>query len=327
MTATVTLANQKRFTAPPGVSLLDAATSAGLALPHSCRSGRCSSCKARVLRGQVFPLRPDTVLSPAERAAGWTLTCNDAAAPDGELALDLEDQAELAGLRTLTLPARVAQIERRGEDLLILHLRLPARPALSFLPGQYLDLIAPGGLRRSYSMANAPRADGVMELHIRRVAGGAMSTFLFEQLRPEQLVHVQGPRGSFHLRNVDARPLLLLATGTGIAPIKAMLEGMTQRPARTLLIWGNRRSEDVYWQPPASVEFLPVCSRDPQSALRGHVQDHLPQADLSSWTVRACGNPAMLDAARAALLARGLPEREFHADAFVASGNDKGDSQ
>ncbi|MBB5206378.1 CDP-4-dehydro-6-deoxyglucose reductase [Inhella inkyongensis] len=324
MTATVTLANQKSFKAPPGVSLLDAAAAAGLALPHSCRSGRCSSCKTRVLRGQVLPLRTDTVLSAEERAAGWSLSCIDAAAPDCELQLDLEDQAELAGLRSLTLPARVERLERRA-DLLILSLRLPLQPRLAYLPGQYLDLIAPGGLRRSYSIANAPRADGRIELHIRRVAGGAMSEFLFDQLQPEQLLHLQGPRGSFHLRQVEGRPLLLLATGTGIAPIKAMLEGMTQRPSRTLLIWGNRRSDDIYWQPPAGVEFWPVCSREAGAARTGHLQQHLPDGDLSAWTVRACGNPAMLDAARALLLARGLPEREFHADAFVASGQDKGE--
>lgn len=322
MTATVVLANQKSFAAPPGVSLLDAAANAGLALPHSCRSGRCSSCKARCTSGRALPLRPDTVLSAEERAQGWILTCNDAAAPDERLELDLEDQAELARIRCLTLPVRVERLERRRADLLILSLRLPPDEAFDFLPGQYLDLIAPGGLRRSYSIANADTTSGI-ELQIRRVDGGAMSEHLFERLHEGDLLHIQGPRGSFHLRDVAARPLLLLATGTGIAPIKAMLEGLdpVRAPSRTLLLWGNRTPEDFYWQPPEGIAYQPVCSRAPAwGGALGHVQDHLPVGDMSAWTVRACGNPDMLDAARAALLARGLPEREFHSDAFVASG-------
>lgn len=322
MTATVVLANQKTFASPPGVSLLEAAASAGLALPHSCRSGRCSSCKARCTRGRALPLRPDTVLSVAERAEGWVLTCNDAAAPDAAIELDIEDQAELARIRCLTLPVRVERLERPRPDLLRLTLRLPPGETFDFLPGQYLDLIALAGLRRSYSIANADVSFGI-ELQIRRVEAGAMSDFLFERLREGDLLHCQGPRGSFHLRDVAARQLLLLATGTGIAPIKAMLEGLepVRAPARTLLLWGNRTPEDFYWQPPAGIDYHPVCSRAPTwGGAIGHVQDHLPEGDMSAWTVRACGNPDMLDAARAALLARGLPEREFHADAFVASG-------
>ncbi|MBN8504389.1 MAG: 2Fe-2S iron-sulfur cluster binding domain-containing protein [Burkholderiales bacterium] len=316
----VELVDGKAFQVPPGVTLLDAAAHAGLSLAHSCRTGRCGACKAQCSQPGRH-LQGEDCLSTAERAAGWLLSCTDTV--DADARLELEDQAELARLRTLTLPCRVAQLERPAPDLLVLRLRLPSQHGLRWLPGQYLELIAPGGLRRAYSIANANPAQGV-ELHIRRVAGGAMSDWLFSQLQVGGLMHLRGPRGSFHLGEASGQRLVWLATGTGIAPFKAMLEALasqpqTHRPAHVTLLWGNRQSSDLYVQPAPQpwLHFVPVCSRDPAwTGAHGHVQQHAPaQADR----VFACGNPAMIESARALYLSHGLPPRHFHADAFVAS--------
>ena len=323
MTLTIQLANGRQFPLPDGVSLLDAAQHAGLPLPHSCRSGRCGSCRARSSQPGRH-LQGDDCLSAAERADGWLLTCTDTV--DADASLDVVDQADLVGLRLLTLPARVQAMKRPAADVLILKLRLPPHHGLRYLAGQYLDLIAANGLRRAYSIANADGTGG-LELHVRRVVGGQMSDLLFEQLQANALLRLQAPRGSFHLGDVAGLRLVWLATGTGIAPFKAMLEQLAAQPASTWpaeirLFWGNRQAADFYWTPAAGalpLQFTPVCSREPGwTGARGHVQDHALAAPLPD-RVYACGNPVMIDASRAAFVERGLAPRHFHSDAFVSS--------
>lgn len=323
MTVQVLLADGKGFAVQPGVSLLDAAAHVGLALPHSCRTGRCGSCKARSTQTGRH-LQGDDCLSAAERADGWLLTCTDSV--DADASLDIADLAELAKLRLLTLPARVQTIARPAPNVLLLRLRLPPNQGLRFLPGQYLDLIGPNGLRRAYSIANGDASEG-LELQIRRVENGAMSAFLFDELQPNALLRLQAPRGSFHLGEVAGLRLVWLATGTGIAPFKAMLEQLAAQPRSTWpaeirLFWGNRGAADFYWAPTAGelpLQFTPVCSREPGwTGASGHVQQHAVVAALPD-RVYACGNPAMIDAGRDAFLAAGLAPRHFHSDAFVSS--------
>lgn len=332
MTADVLLADGNRFEVPPGVTLLDAAQAAGLTLAHSCRTGRCSSCKVRVTEGAARALRPDDVLSANERAAGWALTCTDTC--EAPIVVAARALTELAGLKLLTLPARIDSLTLLTHDVMQVRLRLPPNHGLRYLPGQFVELVGPNGLRRAYSVANASVAQGV-ELHVRRVPGGAMSAFLFEQAKPNDLVRLQGPRGSFHLGEVAGLHLVWLATGTGIAPFKAMLEGLAaqpdaQCPARIDLYWGNRLPSDAYWQPEpgalgARLHLHPVCSRADAdwTGLRGHVHERALEKegrDPASLRVFACGSPAMIDSAQAAYAAWGLHDAHFHADAFVPSG-------
>jgi CDP-4-dehydro-6-deoxyglucose reductase, E3 len=319
----VQLANGRSFEVPSGVTLLEAASHAGLALPHSCRSGKCGSCKAQS-NGAARHMQGDDCLSPAERAQGYVLTCTDTA--DNDLLLDLEDLAELAALRTLTLPTRVQSMERPCPDVLVLRLRLPPHHSLRYLPGQYLNLIGPNGLRRAYSIASADAQDG-LELHIRHVEGGAMSRFLFHELAANALLRIQAPLGSFHLGDVAGLHLVWLATGTGIAPFKAMLDSLQAAP-RSLwpqsirLYWGNRSATNHYWTPPPTdlpLQFTPVCSRQADwPGARGHVQEHALAAELPD-RVFACGSAAMIESARASFLAQGLNPRHFQSDAFVSS--------
>lgn len=343
--ALITLSCGKSFEAGADEALLPAALRAGLGVPHSCRNGRCGSCRARIREGLTRELLPEAALTPQETAEGWVLTCARSACGDLQLQMDLHDGPPLPPVRTL--PSRIDTVEALAPDVLRIVLRVPPHQALTFLPGQHVDLIGPGGVRRAYSIANAPRADGRLELHIRRVPGGVLSQWWFDVAKPGDLVRLQGPRGHLVMGDLAGRPLLLLATGTGIAPIKSWLEHLATQPAAALpssvhLFWGGRVAADLYWDPgsidglqraPAAWRYTPVLSRAEPAAdgLRGHVQvralawlaDEARAAgrplDLSRHRVVACGSPAMVDSARSLLLSAGLPARQFQADPFVCS--------
>ncbi|URI09270.1 FAD-binding oxidoreductase [Aquincola tertiaricarbonis] len=327
----VTLANSKQYEAPSGTSLLDAALAAGLVLEHSCKTGRCSSCKARVVRGHTAALRAEEVLSAAESAQGWILTCARQALDD--VAIDIEDLGDLADYPARTWPARIQQIERVLDDVIKVTLRLPPTAKLRYLPGQYINVLGPGGLKRAYSIANAaPGSVGPIELHIRAVEGGAMSTYWFGGAKVDDLVRLHGPLGTFFLREAVGEHVVFLATGTGIAPVKAMLEQLAatpteKRPKSLTVYWGCRHPHEHYWAPAddaLAVRFVPVASRPPEAWLgaRGHVQDVFmaDAPDLSRTWVYACGSNDMIESAQRQLLDAGLPARRFHSDAFVVSG-------
>lgn len=326
----ITLPSGRQFAADDNEAILDAALRAGLTLEHSCRSGRCSSCKTQVGSGHTIALHDESGLSVAEREAGWILSCVRRATTDTTLK-GVQDLGDVRLIPARTWPCRIQVLEKLAPDVVRVVLRLPPTSDFLFYPGQYIDLIGPGGVRRSYSVANAPRADKLVELHIREVPGGALSAYWFGQAKVNDLLRLHGPLGTFFLRGAAGLHLAFLATGTGIAPVKAMLEGLQslpqeQRPASISVYWGGRTSADLYWAPEGiDVEhrFVPVLSRAGAdwSGARGHVQQMLlaEAPDLSRTLVYACGSDAMIHGAREALLAAGLPEQRFHADAFVCS--------
>lgn len=323
----VTLSNKRRFDAPADSSILDAARSCGIVLEHSCRTGRCGACKASVIAGATKTLRHEESLTADDKAAGLILTCCRAAASD--ISLDVEDLGRLAGVKTRIFPSRVRSIEPVTTDILRVVLRLPPNATFTFLPGQYIDIFA-AGVRRSYSIANAPRSDNSIELHIRRFEDGVMSQFWFEQAKLEDLLRFEAPLGTFFFRDSDCQNVVFLATGTGIAPVKAMVEEIAANPSivsgkRVSIYWGNRRSEDFYWSPADGVAaaFHPVLSGPDANwtGRRGYVQDML-RADLrdfSSASVYACGSPNMIASAKEMLVALGLPPRQYYSDAFLPS--------
>jgi len=338
--ATIHLHNRKHFPIASGQSILDAAESAGLALEHSCRTGRCGSCRTQVLAGQTTPLMDEPGLSPAEQARGLVLSCARGALTD--LQLDLDDLGALAGLRRVTVPCRIHRLQPLSADVLQVQLRLPPAADFRYLPGQHVSVVAAGGLRRSYSLAAAgnnpaPGQPQLLELHVRRVAQGAMSQHWFERARVNDLLRLVGPLGSFYLRDCAGQDLVFLATGTGIAPLLAMLDALAGRPASAQprsvqLLWGGRQPQDLYLQPGRpGLQYTPVLSRAGAgwAGARGHVQQVLLQQVLLQQTppdwaqaqVYACGSAAMVQGARDSLLAAGLPARQFFADAFVASGD------
>jgi CDP-4-dehydro-6-deoxyglucose reductase, E3 len=324
----VTLSNDRSFAADPAVSILDAARAAGVTLEYSCRTGRCGVCKAPA-SGETALLRPEEEsLSAAEVAQGLILTCCRAAT--GDVRLDAEPLDRLAGLETKTIPARIVSVERLAPDIVRAVLRTPPASPMRFLPGQYLDVMA-AGVRRSYSLANAPRDDNLLELIVKRYPGGVMSRFWFEEAKANDLVRVEGPLGTFFLRDEGPRDLLFLATGTGIAPVKALLEELAADPARAAghrirVFWGNREAESFCWDPVAlglDIGFHHLLSGPDEGwgGRRGHVQDAAiaDGIDVADTAVYACGSNAMIGSAREKLTALGLPAKRFFSDAFVSS--------
>jgi CDP-4-dehydro-6-deoxyglucose reductase len=327
--AVVKLSTGAEFSAVSGKSLVDAALLAGVTLPHSCKTGRCSTCKCKVLQGETTALQIETGLTYAEKAEGWILSCVRSAQTD--VTLEVEDLGDVVLPPSKTLPCRISSIDRLATDVVRIMLRLPPTADFRSIPGQYIDVIGPGGVRRSYSLANANTSDKTLELHIRAVDGGVMSDYWFKQAKANDLLRFNGPLGTFFLRSLDQIHLVFLATGTGIAPVKAMLESLAntapeQAPQSVTVFWGGRTAEDLYIDPqaiPAGHRFVPVLSRAAEgwTGASGYVQNALlaTQPDLARTAVYACGSDAMIRSAKASLLAAGLPDNRFFADAFVPS--------
>ena len=326
---TITTTAGKHFSAQPGEALLDAALRAGVLLEHSCRTGRCSSCKAQILTGDTVVLHDETGLNQSERESGWILSCVRSATSDA--LLEVQDLGFMSLFPARTWPCRIKTLQRLTANVLKVVLRLAPGNGLDYYPGQYIDVIGPGGLRRSYSVANAPSTDQLIELHVRQVDGGAMSTYWFEKAQVNDLLRLHGPQGTFFLRDLAGADLVFLATGTGIAPVKAMLEGLRalpipDQPASITVYWGGRTREDIYWQPDTTdlkFVFVPVLSRADAEwgGARGYVQEALLASgrDTSNLLVYACGSNEMIHSAHALLRVAGLPDKSFHSDAFVSS--------
>lgn len=303
---------------------------AQVSLPYSCKTGRCSTCKCKVIQGETTALQTETGLSDAEKAEGWILSCVRGASTDVTLAAD-----DLGGVilpQARTIPCRISQIDQLAPDVIRVLLRLPPAADFSFIPGQYVDLIGLGGIRRSYSLANSSFADKMLELHIRAVDGGAMSDYWFNRAKVDDLLRINGPLGTFFLRSTAKIDLILMATGTGIAPIKSMLESLVdisteQQPRSITVLWGGRTTQDLYLavnEIPGRHRFVPVLSRAGADwyGARGYVQQVLLNLlpDLNQAAVYACGSNAMIRSAKEVLTRAGLPPHHFYADAFVCSG-------
>jgi CDP-4-dehydro-6-deoxyglucose reductase len=318
----------RAFAAQPGQPLLDAAAADGLVLPYSCRTGRCSTCQCRVVAGETVALHPELGLTEAERMQGWILSCVRAAGPG--LVLEVEDLGGVTLPAPRTLACRVQAIERLADDVVRVVLRLPPTAGFTFVAGQYIDVIGPDGVRRSYSIANAPAPGGPLELHVRAVDGGVMSDYWFRRCGVNDLLRLNGPLGTFFLRDVRGLDLVMLCTGTGFAPVRSMIDAMAglgadQAPRSVTVYWGGRTQADLYHAMPAveGLRFVPVLSRASADwdGERGHVQDVFLAArpDLQRSAVYACGSDTMIHSARKQLVAAGLPAGRFQSDAFVCS--------
>lgn len=303
--------------------------SAGFSMPYSCKTGRCSTCKCKVLQGSTVALHPESGLTDEERDEGWILSCVRAA--ESDVLLNIDDLGDVKLPTARTLPCKIAEIRLLAPDVALIKLRLPPTSGFNFVPGQYIDVIGPNGVRRSYSLASCRFEQQVLELHVRRVDGGVMSRYWFGEAKVNDLLRLHGPLGTFFLREFAGVDLIFLATGTGIAPVKAMLESIAELPAgkqpkSVTVLWGGRMRQDLYIDLSAvSVKhrYIPVLSRagaDWEGA-RGHVQQVLLslQPDLKNAVVYACGSNPMIHDAEHLLKQAGLPENRFYSDAFVCS--------
>lgn len=327
------LSSGQVFTSDTNESLLDAATKAGVAMAYSCRTGRCSSCKCKVISGQSVTLVDEQGLTAEEKANGWVLSCVRSASSD--MQLDVSDFGAFALPPVKTLPCRIQSLELVANDVMKVVLRLPPSESFPFFAGQYIDITSPTGHRRSYSIASPPNQPHPvhLELHVRAVQGGRMSEYWFEHAKVNDLLRLKGPLGTFFLRQVAGTDLIFLATGTGIAPVKSILESMKdmpdeEKPRSVSVYWGGRTPGDIYWEATdifGMTRFIPVLSRkhDGWKGNYGYVQNTLLecQPDLSNAAVYACGSSAMIQSAKDSLCVKGLSHSRFFSDAFVCSAS------
>jgi CDP-4-dehydro-6-deoxyglucose reductase len=333
--------SRHEFLAEPGETVLEAALRQGRALPYSCRNGSCGSCKGRVLAGEVdYGSYDPAALTEEERRAGKALFCQ--AVPKSDLVVQAREIAAVEHIAVKTLPARVVKMERAAPEVMILTLKLPQTERLQYLAGQYLDILLAGGERRSFSIANPPGRDEFLELHVRLVPGGRFTGHVFEKMKEKDLLRFRGPLGTFFLRapapgapGDAAPPAILVAGGTGFAPMQAMIEqALAARDPRPLhLYWGARAREDLYrdalaarWaREHAAFRYTPVLSEPrPEDDWHGRtgwvheavLADH---PDLSGCEVYASGPPAMIEAVRKRFATRGLSEERLFYDSFEYS--------
>jgi ferredoxin-NAD(P)+ reductase (naphthalene dioxygenase ferredoxin-specific) len=323
-----------RVAVPEGETVLEAALAQGVPYPHGCRSGNCGACKSRLLAGAV-EMTPysEFALTEDERAEGLVLACRSLPqGPDVELAWLEPDEAVAHPLRELT--CRVAALDAMTHDITRLRLRVEEGGPFTFSAGQYAQVGFAGVPPRDYSMANAPRrgpeGDAEIEFHIRRVAGGASSAYAATRLKTGETVRVQGPYGSSFLRENHTGPIVAIAGGSGLAPIKSIVETALalNMPQPIHLYFGVRAERDLYLEAHfnalaasrPNLKFVPVLS-EPSAPTRrrtGFVHQAVAAdiADFDGWKAYVAGPPAMAEAAQAMLESRGMRREDIHADAF-----------
>ena len=328
----------RTFTALPGETILAAGIRAGVGMPYGCKDGACGSCKCKKLEGTVtHGAHQSKALSDEEEALGFVLTCCGVA--QSAVVLESRQVTEEGAYPIKKMPTRVSLMEKKSDDVMLIKLQLPANDSFTYHAGQYVEFLLRDGARRSYSMANAPHtlSQGI-ELHIRHMPGGKFTDHVFGAMKEKEILRIEGPYGSFYLREDSAKPLVLLASGTGFAPLKALIEQMQfkgiTRPAT--LYWGGRRPSDLYmmdWLKTKLTEmpnlrFVPVVSdawvEDAWTGRTGFVHQAVLQdlPDLSGYQVYACGAPIVVESAKAAYTTQGkLPEDEFFADSFTSEAD------
>ncbi len=330
----------RTFSAQSDETLLAAGLRQGIGMPYGCKDGACGSCKCKKISGEVtHGNHQEKALSAAEEANGFVLTC--CATAHSDVVLESRQVTEEGAFPIKKMPVRVLSLEKKSDDVMVVKLQLPANDVVQYHAGQYVDFLLRDGDRRSYSMANAPHTlvagSPAIELHIRHMPGGKFTDHVFGAMKEKEIQRIEGPQGSFYLREDSNKPIVLLASGTGFAPIKAMLEHMQHkgitRPTR--LYWGGRRPSDLYlhdWVQAQlaampHVTYIPVVSDAlPQDAWTGrtgfvHLAVFQDTPDLSGYEVYACGAPIVVDSARADYTQAGLSNDDFYADAFTSAAD------
>ncbi|MGB6055425.1 MAG: CDP-6-deoxy-delta-3,4-glucoseen reductase [Burkholderiaceae bacterium] len=326
----------RQFVCEEGETVLGAAIRQGVGLPYGCKNGACGTCRGKLLSGSItHGAHQEKALSVKDEENGGALFC--CATPHSDLVIEAREVLGAGQFPIRKMPSRVTTIRKVTDDVAILTLQLPANERLQYLAGQYLEFILRDGTRRSYSMANAPHEDDNLTLHIRHMPGGVFTDHVFNAMKERDILRFEAPLGTFFLREDSDKPIVLLASGTGFAPIKALIEhGIHSGSTRPMtLYWGGRRPRDLYMQELCEewartvphFKYVPVVSEptaeDGWSGRTGfvHLAVLADLPDLSGYQVYACGAPPMVDAARTDFAAAGLPAEEFFADAFTSEAD------
>ena len=327
----------RQFSCEADETILAAAIRAGVGLPYGCKNGACGSCKGKLVDGSVtLGAHQERALSSAEQTTGMTLFC--CAVPSSDVTIEAREVLGVGDFPIKKVPVRVAKLERAAADVMIVSLQLPATERMQFKAGQYVEFLLKDGKRRAYSMATPPHADELMTLHIRHMPGGVFTDHVFGTMKERDILRFEGPLGTFFLREDSNKPIVLLASGTGFAPIKSIVEhwahSKSTRPVT--LYWGGRRPKDLYmhalceeWaRTLPNFRYVPVVSDAlPDDAWSGRtgfvhraVMEDLP--DLSGHQVYACGAPVVVESAQRDYIADcKLPEEEFFADSFTSEAD------
>lgn len=323
----INLKNTSSFSCSAEDTILIGAQKENTTLNYSCKTGRCKSCKAKVIEGTSITIDEEIGLTAEEKKEGFILTC--VRKPTSDVTLDLEDLSGYALESIRTLPSKVDAITKLSNDVIELRLRVPPQSNFKYLPGQYINIIK-GDYKRSYSIANKDSTTGIV-LFIKHYQGGKFSTYLFNEAKINDLLRMEGPLGTFFYRKTNKTNIIFLATGTGIAPIKSILENMEQnnvemKDKNIYLFFGGRTQEDIFWEPQfknINVHFIPVLSRSENNwnGEKGYLQEALitKKIDLSDSVVYACGSVNMIKDAKEITIKNGLPEELFYSDEFISS--------
>ena len=323
----INLKNDTHFLCAPDDSILIGAQKENITLDYSCKTGRCQSCKAKVVNGTSFANIDEIGLSEEEKLKGYILTC--VRTPTSDLTLDIEDLSAYSLEQVKTIPSKIDLISKIASNVIELHLRFPPNTSFRYLSGQYINIIK-GDYKRSYSIANTNSASNLV-FFIKNYEGGRFSHYLFNEAKINDLLRIEGPMGTFFYRKTNKANIIFLATGTGIAPVKAILEQMDENYTEMIdkniyLFFGGRKEEDLFWKPDfknIKVNFIPVLSRGNMDwkGDKGYIQDSVvsKEINLAESVLYACGSENMIKDARALLIKNGLSEDAFYSDAFISS--------
>ena len=323
---TIKLKNNKQFRCDKDSTIFEAARKSNIYLEHSCLNARCRSCVVKVLSGKTINKEEELVLTEEDKNANLVLSCN--VKPLSDLEIDAEDMGDITLFEKKILPSKIKVLEKIADDVLKVVLRIPPSSNFNFNSGQYVNIIK-GNLTRSYSIANCSDHKNELEFFIKNYENGLMSEYFFNEAKVEDLLRMEGPIGTFFLRDSNLENVIFLATGTGVAPIKSIIEGMEksheQYKNRNLwVIVGARYREDLFWEPNSeilNIKYIPVLSRQVNdwNGEKGYVQDIAlkQEINLENTQVYACGSTNMINSARELFLTNNLEENNFFSDAFV----------
>ena len=322
----ISLKSNKTFTCDEDSTIFEAAKKSNIVLEHSCLTGRCSSCKVLVKSGLSESKTFELGLNSSDKEKGYILSC--VRKPKSDMYIEAEDLSDYVINNSKTIPAKISLIELLTEDILKVTLRFPPNQSLQFISGQYADIIK-GGIKRSYSIAN--NDSSCLEFFIKKYPGGVLSNFWFNEAKINDLLRVEGPKGTFFLRNTsNYKNIIFIATGTGIAPIKSILESIKNAPEKfnnvnLYLFWGAKYFKDLFWNPimlGLNINYFPVLSVEKKVSTEiGHVQEALLRKNiaLKESIVYACGSEKMINDSQMLLTQNGLKAESFYSDAFVSS--------
>ena len=330
MSFLITLENENlQFFCKPGQSVLEAALNQGVALSYGCKNGLCGSCKGKLISGQIeYPEGQPDGISDDEILAHGVLFCKATALTDLTIEVKVVQQEQVIEVKKL--PAKDKQVKHLSDDVIEMVLQLPAVERLYYKAGQWIYFILKDGKKRAFSIANAPTHKNELELQIRHAFGGVFTDYVFNNLQAGALLQIEGPHGTFFYQH-DEGPILLVAGGTGFAPIKGILEEILQHvPEQPIhLFWGLRSRKDLYlqdlvkgWTKDYGIQYTPVLS-DPHKddkwpGKTGYVHEAVLEEypELKNYSVYMAGPPQMIQSCKELFIKAGLHADKLYYDSF-----------